>query len=128
MTEQLILKNFGFVGFGLIGGSIAHAIREIYPESYIIAYNYYRTKPHKKLERAKADGILNEICTSLSDFSQCDIIFLCAPVLTNISYLKELVPYISEKCIITDVGSVKGNIHHTIESLVLTVILSVVTR
>ena len=26
MTEQLILKNFGFVGFGLIGGSIAHAI------------------------------------------------------------------------------------------------------
>ena len=117
MTEQLILKNFGFVGFGLIGGSIAHAIREIYPESYIIAYNYYRTKPHKKLERAKADGILNEICTSLSDFSQCDIIFLCAPVLTNISYLKELVPYISEQCIITDVGSVKGNIHHTIESL-----------
>lgn len=117
MTEQLILKNFGFVGFGLIGGSIAHAIREIYPESYIIAYNYYRTKPHKKLERAKADGILNEICTSLSDFSQCDIIFLCAPVLTNILYLKELAPYISEKCIITDVGSVKGNIHHTIESL-----------
>ena len=84
MTEQLILKNFGFVGFGLIGGSIAHAIREIYPESYIKAYNYYRTKPHKKLERAKADGILNEICTSLSDFSQCDIIFLCDPVLTYI--------------------------------------------
>lgn len=117
MTEQLILKNFGFVGFGLIGGSIAHALRELYPDSHIIAYNYYKTKPHKKLEAAKNDGILNEISTSLCDFSNCDMIFLCAPVLTNISYLKELAPYISDHCIITDVGSVKGNIHHAIEKL-----------
>lgn len=117
MTGQLILKNFGFVGFGLIGGSIAHAIREIEPDSNIIAYNYHKTRPHKKLEAAKKDGILNRISTSLSDFSQCDIIFLCAPVLTNISYLKELSPYISDRCIITDVGSVKGNIHHAIDKL-----------
>lgn len=117
MTEQIILKNFGFVGFGLIGGSIAHALRELYPDSHIIAYNYYKTKPHKKLEAAKNDGILSEISTSLCDFSKCDIIFLCAPVLTNIAYLKELTPYISDKCIITDVGSVKGNIHHAIEKL-----------
>lgn len=117
MTEQIILKNFGFVGFGLIGGSIAHALRELYPDSHIIAYNYYKTKPHKKLEAAKDDGILSEISTSLCDFSKCDIIFLCAPVLTNIAYLKELTPYISDKCIITDVGSVKGNIHHAIEKL-----------
>lgn len=117
MNEQLSLNNFGFVGFGLIGGSIAHALRELQPNSYIIAYNYYKTKPHAKLEAAKKDGILNEISTSLSDFSKCDAIFLCAPVLTNISYLKELAPYISEKCVLTDVGSVKGNIHHAVSEL-----------
>ena len=93
MTEQLSFNNFGFIGFGLIGGSIAHALKEIYPSSNIIAYNYYKTKTHKKLEAAKQDGIVDNISTSLSDFSDCDVIFLCAPVLTNISYLNELSPY-----------------------------------
>ena len=50
MTEQLSFNNFGFIGFGLIGGSIAHALKEIYPSSNIIAYNYYKIKTHKKLE------------------------------------------------------------------------------
>ena len=107
MTEQLSFNNFGFIGFGLIGGSIAHALKEIYPSSNIIAYNYYKIKTHKKLEAAKQDGIVDNISTSLSDFSDCDVIFLCAPVLTNISYLNELSPYISENCILNDVGSVK---------------------
>lgn len=117
MTEQLSFNNFGFIGFGLIGGSIAHALKEIYPSSNIIAYNYYKTKTHKKLEAAKQDGIVDNISTSLSDFSDCDVIFLCAPVLTNISYLNELSPYISENCLLTDVGSVKGNIHKAVAEL-----------
>ena len=65
MTEQLSFNNFGFIGFGLIGGSIAHALKEIYPSSNIIAYNYYKTKTHKKLEAAKQDGIVDNISTSL---------------------------------------------------------------
>lgn len=103
--------NFGFTGFGLIGGSIARSLRNLYPSSYITAYNYYITKPHPKLEIAKKEGVLSEISTSLKDFSKCDVIFLCAPVMTNVSYLKQLMPYVQKDCIITDVGSVKGNIH-----------------
>lgn len=113
-------SHFGFIGFGLIGGSIAHSLRELYPSSDIIAYNYYETKTHPKLEMAKKDGILSKISTSLEDFSICDVIFLCAPVMTNVAYLKKLVPHISKECIITDVGSVKGNIHKAVEELHLT--------
>lgn len=109
--------HFGFTGFGLIGGSIARSLRRLYPSSDIMAYNYYVTKPHPKLEMALKDGILSGICTSIPDFSRCDVIFLCAPVLTNVSYLKKLAPYISKDCIITDVGSVKGNIHKAAEEL-----------
>ena len=66
MTEQLSFNNFGFIGFGLIGGSIAHALKEIYPSSNIIAYNYYKIKTHKKhrkylknnIESAKEEFIL----------------------------------------------------------------------
>lgn len=112
--------NFGFIGFGLIGGSIAHSLRRLYPSSYITAYNYYVTKPHPKLEMAKKDGVLSEISTSLKDFSKCDVIFLCAPVMTNVSYLKQIAPYIKKDCIVTDVGSVKGNIHKAACELGLT--------
>ena len=35
------MHHFGFIGFGLIGGSVAHALREQYPDSELMAYNYY---------------------------------------------------------------------------------------
>ena len=37
------MHHFGFIGFGLIGGSVAHALREQYPDSELMAYNYYIT-------------------------------------------------------------------------------------
>ena len=117
MKQDKIRSHFGFIGFGLIGGSIARALRSLYPDSEIIAYNYYETKPHKKLEQAKDEGTLTSICTSLSAFSACDVIFLCAPVITNVTYLQKLAPYLSSDCLITDVGSVKGNIHKAVDEL-----------
>lgn len=110
MSVTTNMKRFGFIGFGLIGGSVAHALREQYPDSELIAYNYYLTKPHPRLELARMDGILNEITTNLADFSDCDCIFLCAPVIKNIAYLDKLKPYLSEDCLLTDVGSVKSDI------------------
>jgi len=103
----------GFIGFGLIGGSIAHALKELNPKNTLLAYQYsnYSKKPSSGLLRAKDDQILDIITEELTDFSACDIIFLCAPVLSNISYLSQLKSIIKSNCIITDVGSVKGNIH-----------------
>ena len=52
-------KSFGFIGLGLIGGSIAKAIRKVSPDSYILAYG-----PHpEKFEDGVRDGIINEITT-----------------------------------------------------------------
>ena len=92
MNIENTRSHFGFIGFGLIGGSIAHALRELYPSSHIMAYNYYIEKPHPMLELAKKDGVLSSICTDLSAFSECDVIFLCAPVIKNAMYLKQLAP------------------------------------
>ncbi len=120
MKNMKNISHFGFIGFGLIGGSIAHSLRELYPDSKITAYNYYKTTEHPRLNTAKSDGILTDISTSLEDMGKCDVIFLCAPVLTNIAYLNELAPYLSEDCLLTDVGSVKGNIHREVQKLGLT--------
>ncbi|ROR27147.1 prephenate dehydrogenase [Mobilisporobacter senegalensis] len=108
----------GFIGFGLIGGSIARAMRELYPNATLVAYNHNKDVPNKSLELAQEEQILDKIYTDLSvGFSKCDIIFLCAPVLTNIEYLKQLKSIIKPSCILTDVGSVKGNIHEAVTNL-----------
>ena len=66
------------------------------------------------------DGIISDITYAIdAHFSECDIIFLCAPVLQNIQFLEQLKPLINKTCIITDVGSVKGNIHKEVERLEL---------
>ncbi|MBQ9607252.1 MAG: prephenate dehydrogenase/arogenate dehydrogenase family protein [Lachnospiraceae bacterium] len=103
--------KFGFVSLGLIGGSIAMALRDKYPEAKIVAYNRSR----EPLVQALKGGIIN-IATSEIDesFVDCDYIFLCAPVQTNISFIKKLKPYLKGKTILTDVGSTKENIHKAV--------------
>ncbi len=114
MNDTLV----GFIGFGLIGGSIAQALKKSRPMITLMAYNHYITTPHEGLEKAKQDEIIDVISTDLEkDYSACDIIFLCAPVLDNINYLKILKSIIKPSCILTDVGSVKGNIHKAINEL-----------
>lgn len=108
---------FGFIGFGLIGGSIACAMRQRYPDANIIAYDHHKDTYNQNLVHAKEDGIINSITFKLSDLSACNIIFLCAPVDHNISYLTQLKPFLSPDTILTDVGSVKGDIHAAIETL-----------
>lgn len=113
------MQKIGFIGFGLIGGSLAKIWRKKHPNYVFIAYNY-KDKEDKELIKAKEDGVLNEIVTEISDFYDCDIVILSAPVMSNVSYLKRLKNIVKEECIITDVGSVKGSIAKEAESFGIT--------
>ena len=101
--------TFGFIGLGLIGGSMAKALRSKYKDCTIIAYNRSEMPRTMALNDGTADIATNIIDES---FGKCDFIFLCTPVEFNEQYLEILSKLIKHDCIITDVGSVKGNIHH----------------
>ncbi|MDO4337129.1 MAG: prephenate dehydrogenase [Eubacteriales bacterium] len=108
------MKTFGFIGLGLIGGSIAKAIRKYHPDAHILAFDVNKDT----LAAALSDDTIDAVCEERDDrFQNCDYIFLCAPVEFNLEYLKYLKSVISPQCIITDVGSVKGIIHDKIEEL-----------
>lgn len=108
------MHKFGFLSLGLIGGSIAFAIRRICPDAHITAY----ARRQATLDEALAAGAIDVGTTEINGlFSDCDMIFLCAPVAVNNKFLEQLKPIISEKTIITDVGSVKGAIHETVSRL-----------
>ena len=108
------IKKIGFIGLGLIGGSIAKSIRQYYPKYEIIAFD----KNRETLALATQESVINVACTSIDDnFQHCDYIFLCAPVSYNTAYLKQLKTYLHEDCILTDVGSVKSSIHKEVIAL-----------
>ena len=109
-------ENFtvGFIGLGLIGGSIAKNIRRIYPNYQIIGYDI----DAQTVTNALFEGTLTVAAKAVDDtFGSCDYIFLCAPVKYNLEYLKILKPILKNGCILTDVGSVKSPIHQAIHDL-----------
>lgn len=107
-------KQIGFIGFGLIGGSIAQKMKMNQPDISILA-----TARHQEtISTAYEMGLIdNKELIPLEAFSDCDYLFLCAPVQKNIEYLTKLKDIVSPGCIITDVGSTKGEIHEAVISL-----------
>lgn len=104
----------GFIGLGLIGGSIAKALKHFYPEVFIIAH----TRSCETANYALSEGIIDEACAEINDaYRDCDYIFLCAPVEANAYYLEILKPLLKEDCILTDVGSTKTDIHMHVNRL-----------
>ena len=108
------MKTIGFIGLGLIGGSIAKTIRKFHPDYHILAYAKHKETLAAALNCNAIDAVLEE---KDERYHTCDYIFLCAPVEYNIEYLKYLKNIISDDCIITDAGSVKGPIHKAVEEL-----------
>lgn len=109
--------NIGFIGLGLIGGSIAKALKENTNDIHITVYDINEAS----LSLAKEDGVADVVTTAIDDtFSACDIIFLCAPVQKNAENVAALKNVLSPTCILTDVGSVKTDIAKCIEAHGLT--------
>lgn len=107
-------KKIGFVGLGLIGGSIIRALKAKHPDYHITAFS----RSQAPLLQAKEEGMLDEIATTIDEtFGSFDYIFLCTPVEYIAMYLEKIKPFISDTCVVTDVGSVKGYIHKTVEKL-----------
>lgn len=110
----MYFEKIGFIGLGLIGGSIAKTLKRLYPDKKL-----YATSGHLSTitEAFRDQTIENSTQLSLEELGSCDLIFLCTPVQQNLVYLKELKPVLKEGAIITDVGSVKSDIHAAADSL-----------
>lgn len=107
------IHKIGFIGLGLIGGSIAKTTKRIHPDIRMIALSGRQST----ITKAYEEGLIeNEQNASIEEFADCDYIFLCTPVQQNLGYIQQLKDIMGKNCILTDVGSVKGDIHRAIDS------------
>ena len=110
----MMFNKVGIVGLGLIGGSIAKALKNRLNIKTIVACN----RNDDVLATAYAEGIIDEYAVDITDiFCGCDIVFICTPVSSIFSFAKKLTKYVDKSCIISDVGSTKGSIHNEMKAL-----------
>ncbi len=103
----------GFIGLGLIGGSIARALKQYDRTIRIVVYDINPSA----LSLAESEGVADVAAASVDErFSACDYLFLCAPVQKNDENLTAVSRILSKECILTDVGSVKSTIHEAVRA------------
>lgn len=101
------IDEIGIVGLGLIGGSLAKAIKKSQICNKVIAYD----KSIDSLKQALEDRVIDEIAYEVDNtFGCCDIIFICIPVSHIGGTIKKLNSLVKSECILTDVGSTKSGI------------------
>jgi prephenate dehydrogenase len=100
-------QNIGFIGLGLIGGSIAKLIKNQFPEASLFAV---ATKPDT-ISYAISEGLVDAGTTCLENVpDNLDLIFVCTPIELIAPTINQLSEQLSNDLTITDIGSVKSEI------------------
>jgi cyclohexadieny/prephenate dehydrogenase len=102
--------NLVIVGLGLIGGSLARALRASGFSRRFIGYGHREPS----LRRGVELGVIDEFTLDLDEaIALADILVICTPTLTAAQMLEYIVPRLSGRAggpVVTDVASVKGNL------------------
>ena len=106
-------KSALIIGMGLIGSSIARAIRQ-----KKIAEKIFAIDNNKKIiNLTKNLKIVDAIFENLeNNFEQFDLIFICTPLSSYKNIFKELNTFIKTPTLITDVGSTKMSVINDFKS------------
>ncbi|MEJ2143037.1 MAG: prephenate dehydrogenase/arogenate dehydrogenase family protein [Gammaproteobacteria bacterium] len=108
MTKPLINK-LCVIGVGLIGGSLARALRKAGAVSHIVGAG--RDETH--LKRAQELGVIDSFSTDLGKaVSDADMIVLAVPLGAMRTVMQQIKNHITYKSVLTDVGSAKNSVIH----------------
>jgi 3-phosphoshikimate 1-carboxyvinyltransferase len=102
-------EHFGnvlIVGLGMIGGSVAKALKERQ-----LAYLFGADRRQDELTLGVATHVIDiEAQLSAEFIEKMDIIILATPVRAMEVVLAQIKPYLSQNTLVTDVGSTKGSV------------------
>jgi prephenate dehydrogenase len=97
--------DIAIVGLGLIGGSIALAVRERWPSVRVLGIDRQAVLAH-----ALGGGAIDRGAEGVGAIGREQLVVLAAPVRQNVALLAELAPRLAAGTVVTDVGSTKRDI------------------
>lgn len=100
------IKKISIIGLGLIGGSLAKALRSIGFKNIAAVDTSYNN-----VESAIKDGVITRGFSQVNSYIyDSEIIFICTPVKCALKYIDILKEKVDSNTIVTDVCSTKGEI------------------
>ncbi|WP_416686109.1 prephenate dehydrogenase/arogenate dehydrogenase family protein [Candidatus Pseudothioglobus sp. Uisw_041] len=102
-----MINKITIIGVGLIGGSLAKAIKENNLAKVVFGFG----RDLNRLEAAQKANVIDQFSTNLEDaINDSDIVIIATPVGSFKEILSEIKPFLTSKIVISDVGSTKTNI------------------
>lgn len=112
LSKPFFVETITIIGVGLIGGSLAQALKRAKAVGTVICYDNNDIALNNALSMKVADSIENDLIASIKN---ADIIILATPITMMGEIAKAIFPHLKEKAILTDVGSTKGSVINAIE-------------
>ncbi|WP_029520117.1 prephenate dehydrogenase/arogenate dehydrogenase family protein [Persephonella sp. IF05-L8] len=108
-------KNILIIGLGLIGGSIALSLKKEGFQGKIYGFDLSKERVKKAIEL----GAIDQGWTKLEDipWEKIDLVIISTPVSTFIDIAQKIKPFLKKDTIVTDVGSVKGELVKQLEKI-----------
>ena len=114
MNKKLYFPKVAIIGVGLIGGSLAIALKEKKLCGSIAGVG----RGPKNLKAAKRLGLIDSFTTDIKEgVKGADLVVVAVPVLSILRVIKEALPFLKKGCIVTDAGSVKDAIVRGVEKV-----------
>jgi len=99
-----LFRRVAIIGLGLIGGSLAAAIRSNGLAQVVVGAD----KRADEAQLGKELGVIDEVAGSVEEaVTGADLVVLAVPVKATRAVLEELRPWLDDRAILTDVGSTK---------------------
>lgn len=103
----MTIQRLAIIGVGLIGGSLARALKRAGGVGAISGWN----RNPASLVRAVELGVIDEAAPDLAAaVKDADIVLVATPVGSMAQVFAAMAPYLAPGTVVTDVGSVKGSV------------------
>ncbi|WP_017668297.1 prephenate/arogenate dehydrogenase family protein [Sandarakinorhabdus sp. AAP62] len=104
---MLPFSRVAIIGMGLIGSSLARAIRTAMPTVQLVVSDASPAVRMRVSELGLADDVADGAGTAVID---ADLVILCVPVGAMAAVAAEIAPELAPDTVVSDVGSVKENV------------------
>ncbi|NOQ41840.1 MAG: prephenate dehydrogenase/arogenate dehydrogenase family protein, partial [Desulfuromusa sp.] len=101
MSDNVLIPRLAIIGVGLIGGSLALALKEAGAVGEVIGCGRGKPNLEKAIELGVIDKYVREPLEAVKD---ADVIFLATPVKTLKTVTQQCLPGLKPGAIITDGG------------------------
>ncbi len=99
------MKRVAIVGLGLIGGSIAKALRERQSDIFLLAVDRSDVGLRTDVGAIVSEFVpIDSLAQHRAGIKECDLVVLCQPVRIIVNTVSE---YLAEQTVVTDTGSTK---------------------